>query len=48
MERRNVKVLDKNETYAALEAGTITEQENIVLTSTKPIVGGDIVRLFEE
>ncbi len=48
VERRNVKVLDKNETYAALEAGTITEQENIVLTSTKPIVGGDIVRLFEE
>lgn len=48
VERRNVKVLDKNKTYAALEAGIVTEQENIVLTSTKPIAGGDIVRLFEE
>ncbi|MCI9139440.1 hypothetical protein D7X25_16555 [bacterium 1XD42-8] len=48
VERRNVKVIDKNETYAALNEGSVTEQENIILTSTKPVTGGDIVRLFEE
>ena len=41
-------MLPEHVLYAALNEGSVTEQENIILTSTKPVTGGDIVRLFEE
>lgn len=46
--KRKVKVLDQDEEYAALEDGSLTEEEQIVLDSDKEIQDGARIRLFEE
>lgn len=46
--RHNVTILDKNETYAAIEQGSITEEDKLIVSSTKQIEKGDTVRLLEE
>lgn len=43
-----VKVLDKNEKYAALEDGSVTNDQNIITESDKSISAGSRVRLMEE
>ena len=40
----NVKVLDKNDHWAALEAGGVDQDSNIVLSSTKEMKKGETVR----
>lgn len=47
-ERRNVNILDKNEKYAALDNGTITDEEKVIISSSKNISGGETVRLQEQ
>lgn len=44
----SVKVLDKNDNWAALEAGAIDQDSQIVLSSTKEIKKGDAVRWENE
>ena len=46
--RHNVTILDKNETYAAIDQGSISEEDKIIVSSTKQIEKGDTVRLLEE
>ncbi|MBD5106168.1 MAG: hypothetical protein HDT41_04240, partial [Lachnospiraceae bacterium] len=46
--RHNVTILDKNETYAAIDQGSISEEDKIIVSSTKKIEKGDTVRLSEE
>ncbi|MBD5544852.1 MAG: biotin/lipoyl-binding protein [Lachnospiraceae bacterium] len=46
--RHNVTILDKNETYAAIDQGSISEEDKIIVSSTKQIEKGDTVRLSEE
>lgn len=46
--KRSVKVLDRNETYAALEPGSVGEEERFVVASDREIMQGDIVRLMEQ
>lgn len=43
-ERINVKILDKDDKYAAVEEGALSIWEEIILTSNKSIKGGDRVR----
>lgn len=45
--RKNVIILDKNESYAAIDEGSITEEDQIITSSTKQINEGDTVRLLE-
>ena len=40
----NVKVLDKNDNWAALDAGAIDQDSQIILSSTKEVKKGDAVR----
>lgn len=46
--KKNVMITDKNETYAAIEADSITEEDQVIVSSTKQIKEGDTVRLSEE
>lgn len=46
--RHNVTILDKNEAYAAIDQGSISEEDKIIVSSTKQIEKGDTVRLSEE
>lgn len=45
--KKPVKVLDKDDTYAALEAGAVGEEEKLVLASSGIVGDGDIVRMEE-
>lgn len=45
--RQNVMILDKNENYAAIEEGSITDEDKIIVKSTKQIKEGDSIRLLE-
>ena len=44
-ERAEVKVLEKNESYAALEEGTLSEDSRIITDSSRYVASGDRVRL---
>lgn len=46
--RVDVSIADKNDTYAALEEGTISNSQKIIVSSNKTIKEGDRVRLEEE
>ena len=46
--RVDVSIADKNDTYAALEEGTISNSQKIIISSNKTIKEGDRVRLEEE
>ncbi len=43
----NVKVLDRNESLAAVEGGVLDEESRIIVSSTKEIVKGETVRWEE-
>lgn len=45
--RRDVTILDKNESTAAIDSGAITEEDRIIVSTTKHIKEGDTVRLLE-
>lgn len=47
-ERIDVKILEKNEQYAALTAETVTTQSKIVVSSNRSIESGDRIRLEAE
>ena len=47
VERIDVKVLDKNERYAALEEGALSSEDKIITYATEPIKRGDTVRYME-
>lgn len=44
----NVKVIDKNESWAAIEEGLADEESQIILSSTREIKKGDMVRWGKE
>lgn len=44
VEEVNVKVLDKNENWAAIESGALDEDSKIIVSSDKEIGKGDVVR----
>lgn len=46
--KKNVMILDKNDNYAAIEAGVVNREEQIIISSTKQIKEGDTVRLSEQ
>ena len=46
--KEEVKVLDKNEMYAALESESIKEDSQIIADSDRYVEAGDKVRLKEE
>ena len=46
--KRKVKVLEKDEEYAALEDDSVTEEEQLVISTDKTIKDGTRVRLVEE
>ena len=46
--KEEVKVLDKNEMYAALESESIKEDSQIIADSDRYVEAGDKVRLREE
>ena len=46
--RVDVSIADKNDTYAALTEGTISNSQKIIVSSNKTIKEGDRVRLEEE
>lgn len=43
-EKRFVKVVDQNDKYAALEDGTLAEGEEVIVSSSKALEDGDVVR----
>lgn len=43
----NVKILDKNDNWAALDAGAVDQDSKIILSATKEIKKGDVVRWEE-
>lgn len=45
--RRNVTVIDRNQEYAALESGSLGEEEQFVVNSDREISPGDTVRPME-
>ena len=45
--KRNVSIIDKNDTYAALEEGSLGEEEQVAVDSDKEIAPGDTVRPME-
>ncbi|MCM1184267.1 MAG: biotin/lipoyl-binding protein [Roseburia sp.] len=47
VERLDVKVLDKNERYAALEEGVLGSDDKIITYATDPVKRGDTVRYME-
>lgn len=46
--RRQVNVIARDNTYAALEEGSLGEEERFIITSDKEYAAGDTVRLMEE
>lgn len=46
--KRAVHVIDKNGSYAALEAGSLGEEEEFVISSDREIAQGDTVRLADQ
>ncbi|MDE6203649.1 MAG: hypothetical protein K2O16_06490 [Lachnospiraceae bacterium] len=44
VDEMNVKVIDKNENWAALEEGTLDKDSKVVISSTMEIKKGDVVR----
>ena len=46
--KEEVKILDKNEMYAALESESIKEDSQIIADSDRYVEAGDRVRLREE
>jgi len=44
----NVKILDRNDNWAAIEAGALDEESRIILSSTKDIAKGETVRWEED
>ncbi len=44
---RIVDVTDNNENYASIADGFLSESEPVIISSTKPVEGGDTVRLME-
>lgn len=47
VERMDVKVLDKNDRFAALEEGTLTGEDKIITYATEAVKRGDTVRYME-
>lgn len=47
-QRVDISIEDKNDTYAALEDGTINNSQKIIVSSNKTIKEGDRVRMEEE
>lgn len=47
VERMDVKVLDKNDRFAALEEGTLDGEDKVIVYATEPVGRGDIVRYME-
>ena len=47
MEEVNVKVLDKNESWVAIETEALDEDSRIIVSSDKEIGKGDVVRWVE-
>lgn len=45
--KRTVKVLDKNEKYAALEAGSLTQEEEVILGADREFTENDVIRYKE-
>lgn len=45
VERRNVRVLDYNDRYAALEEGTIGKNDRIIMSGDREYSEGDIIRI---
>lgn len=48
MDEVNVKVLDQNENWAAIEEGVVDKDSEIVLSTTKEVKRGETVRWQEE
>jgi len=48
VKKRKVKELDRDEEYAALEDGELTDEEMFVVESDKDVKDGSRVRLQEE
>lgn len=46
-QKMNVTVLDKNESYAAIEGGALHENQSIIVSSNKSVEDGDRIRLAE-
>lgn len=47
VERMDVRVLDKNDRFAALEEGTLTGEDKIITYATEAVKRGDTVRYME-
>ncbi len=47
VEEVNVKVLDKNESWVAIETEALDEDSRIIVSSDKEIGKGDVVRWIE-
>lgn len=45
--KRNVSIINKNDSYAALEEGSLGEEEQVIVDSDKEIAPGDTVRPME-
>ncbi|MCH5281351.1 MAG: hypothetical protein J1E61_07760 [Lachnospiraceae bacterium] len=45
--KRNVQVRSQNSTYAALESGSLSEEDQVITDATKPMGEGDVIRLIE-
>lgn len=44
---RFVEVTDSNESYAAIADGFLSESEPVIVSATKPVEGGDTIRLLQ-
>lgn len=45
--RRNVQVRSQNAAYAALESGSLSEEDQVITSTTRPVEEGDVIRLIE-
>lgn len=44
--KRNVQVRSQNSTYAALESGSLSEEDQVIISTTRPVEEGDVIRLM--
>lgn len=47
-ERKEVRILDKNDSYAAIEPGYLEESQRVIVSSTDYVDWGDVIRPEEE
>lgn len=45
--KRNVQVRSQNAAYAALESGALSEEDQVIISTTRPVEEGDVIRLME-